>query len=503
MQKLYLKNRVLELVLIAFMLIGMGKASQALAFEQFQHADSIFNSLPVEVRMLNKKLDVNLLFSENTRQTNDDTYYLPDTVEVLSVQNNPRRTIFQYDNQANCTLKKFEKLENGEWFWFSYLSNTFDPDGNLMSSVTAIRENNAWVSVSKIIYTYTTNRKLKTKTNQIWDNGAWLNQEKLTNTWNSNGYLVAALTEVWAEDVWASSEFEIFVRNDDGSFLEYTKQTWDGTNWINAAHISNVFNNGLVETSTFQVGINNEWYNTERYSYSYNAQGQNTSYIVSVWADDQWIDAYKYNYTYNSLGYEDSGLIQVWLDNTWQNQTYSLYTLDGFGSLQSALTQTWSNNAWLNESLLTFDYDGNGNAFEGNYYIWDNDSWEQSVDQEIVMTYDNGIKEIKVNGYHAEASYFSMLVGNLENNLSEKLQFGLYPNPAATSLTIEVERNFLLEAVQIFDLTGKLIQAIELPHNVNNALKFSISVSDVPNGLYFVRAFGSGTTSVKKLIISR
>lgn len=503
MQKLYLKKHVLKLILIAAMLVGLGEVNQALAFKQSQHADSVFNSLPLEVRMLNKKLDINLLFVANEKNPEDENYFLPDTVDVLSIQQNPRRFTYLYDNSANNTVIKNWKFENNSWNWFAYTSFSYDNFGNVTSVLNAVRPADVWVNVSKQTNTYVGNGLLKTELKQFWNGSAWQNDEKITNTWNSNGYLVAALTEVWAEDVWASSEFEIFVRNDDGSFLEYTKQTWDGTNWINAAHISNEFNNGLVETSTFQVGINNEWYNTEKYSYSYNAQGQNTSYIVSVWADDLWIDAYKYNYTYNSLGYEDSGLIQVWLDNTWQNQTYSLYTLDGFGSLQSALTQTWSNNAWLNESLLTFDYDGNGNAFEGNYYIWDNDSWEQSVDQEIVMTYDNGIKEIKVNGYHAEASYFSMLVGNLENNLSENLQFGLYPNPAATSLTIEVERNFLLEAVQIFDLTGKLIQAIELPHHVNNALKFSISVSDVPNGLYFVRAFGSGTTSVKKLIISR
>ncbi len=503
MQKLYFKNRVLSFAVMIFMLIGMGMANQALAFDQSQHADSVFNSLPLEVRMLNKQLDVNLLFDASLKNTDDDNYFLPDTVEVLSVQHNPRRQVFIYDNLARNTVIQLWSLDNGNWFYYSFISNSYDNSGNLETKLTSVRQNGVWVSVSKEINTYEGNGLLKTNVKQLWTGSAWQNEVKTTNTWNSNGYLVAELKELWIDDSWSSDEFEIYVRNEDGSFLEYTKQSWDGTNWINEAHVINEFENGLVQNSVYQNGVNNEWVNAEKYTYSYNAQGQNTSYTIASWSNEQWEDIFRFTYTYNALGYRDSGLVEQRIDGNWQNEEYSFYTSNGFGSLLSSLTQVWENQIWLNQSLYTYDYDGNGNALEGNYYQWVSDSWSQIADNQMTFRYDNGVYQLKVNGYYAEASYFSMLVGNDEISTTGPSQIKIYPNPATSLLTIELDGEHALQAIQIFDLTGKLVRNIELSENVNNALKFTISLADVPNGLYFVEALGDKNLIVKKLTISK
>ncbi|MFO7722852.1 MAG: C10 family peptidase [Bacteroidales bacterium] len=75
--------------------------------------------------------------------------------------------------------------------------------------------------------------------------------------------------------------------------------------------------------------------------------------------------------------------------------------------------------------------------------------------------------------------------------------FSLYPNPAATSLTIDFPESFTADVLMIFDVNGKVVLSRSLPGSPT--LPFVLDISDLPEGVYLVRAGGFS----RKMIVRR
>ena len=92
----------------------------------------------------------------------------------------------------------------------------------------------------------------------------------------------------------------------------------------------------------------------------------------------------------------------------------------------------------------------------------------------------------------------------LTNGVSEAA-FGpsyleLFPNPASKALRIHYELDGSDYAlITIFDATGREVKS--LPVSLNTLAQLDLDVSDLPNGLYFVRLGGSKGVITKELVI--
>jgi len=75
--------------------------------------------------------------------------------------------------------------------------------------------------------------------------------------------------------------------------------------------------------------------------------------------------------------------------------------------------------------------------------------------------------------------------------------FRIYPNPANTFVQIE-SLNSKVKSCEIFDVTGKLVQQIDL-----RSLNFRISITDYPEGLYFIKIKTDRESLTKKIIVRR
>ena len=76
-------------------------------------------------------------------------------------------------------------------------------------------------------------------------------------------------------------------------------------------------------------------------------------------------------------------------------------------------------------------------------------------------------------------------------------RFTLYPNPANSIITIKVNKK--IDAVKIYDLTGRLITDY-LKQDGNTQ---QLDVSRYPNGIYFVTVISKGKETTQKLIVNR
>ncbi|WP_420378608.1 T9SS type A sorting domain-containing protein [Gilvibacter sp.] len=75
-------------------------------------------------------------------------------------------------------------------------------------------------------------------------------------------------------------------------------------------------------------------------------------------------------------------------------------------------------------------------------------------------------------------------------------QVVMYPNPAGDELQIQWNANEPLEAITIFDITGKQVLNLEL----NQQTGLSVDVSELATGLYLVKFQSSAGTAVQRLI---
>ena len=86
-----------------------------------------------------------------------------------------------------------------------------------------------------------------------------------------------------------------------------------------------------------------------------------------------------------------------------------------------------------------------------------------------------------ISGYSESLPYefITCIVGIVEN--SQPIFEAIYPSPATEMLTIKFRDNIINDQIQIFNPLGVLIKAI----NVSGSTK--INISDLTNGLYFIR----------------
>ena len=73
----------------------------------------------------------------------------------------------------------------------------------------------------------------------------------------------------------------------------------------------------------------------------------------------------------------------------------------------------------------------------------------------------------------------------------------LYPNPATNAVNIALDIN-VFNSVQVVDLAGNTVLHTNIDKNIT-----SLNVSHLQNGVYFVRAIGTGGIQTQKLVISR
>jgi len=83
---------------------------------------------------------------------------------------------------------------------------------------------------------------------------------------------------------------------------------------------------------------------------------------------------------------------------------------------------------------------------------------------------------------------------NVDSFLSDK--FNLYPNPATNIVNITNSKNMLVNQIEIYDVTGKLIST----QNYNNETEIHLNVENLNSGTYLLHLQTNEGTVVKKLI---
>jgi hypothetical protein len=77
--------------------------------------------------------------------------------------------------------------------------------------------------------------------------------------------------------------------------------------------------------------------------------------------------------------------------------------------------------------------------------------------------------------------------------------YKVYPNPASTQLTVEIEGQASYENLELFDAMGRVV----VRESLNDSGKNTIDLSHVPSGMYVVRLLGKAQQATESLWIRK
>lgn len=111
------------------------------------------------------------------------------------------------------------------------------------------------------------------------------------------------------------------------------------------------------------------------------------------------------------------------------------------------------------------------------------------ANKDSLMITNGGIYECKIVDPNSNCpldtttfiSEFNCIISNVIESKSNNLLGSLFPNPATENITITLNKQIENERIQIYSAVGQLMKEVKASQKVK------INISDMPNGLYFIR----------------
>lgn len=193
-------------------------------------------------------------------------------------------------------------------------------------------------------------------------------------------------------------------------------------------------------------------------------------------------------------------LIKIALEEN--NLSEAQQKFDNLVDISEDETELSDYSTLYNNVLLDIYSNHNGNFYELSeaqkedlYSIYNNGTYAAGYAKYLLIKYD-GFEWIP-NNCERDGGSERKANPNLENTSSNLVK--IYPNPAKNTLFLaincDVDDN---SEIAIFDLTGRLVQQSKIKSENDQ-----ISLSELSDGVYFVRVFVNNEVSIHKLVVTK
>jgi hypothetical protein len=132
-------------------------------------------------------------------------------------------------------------------------------------------------------------------------------------------------------------------------------------------------------------------YNTKKIDITYDANYNNTGYILLTYIGGAWDTTSKYTFIYNSSNDKLNETIQTWSSGVWMNDEQYIYTYTSNNEELTELDETGSGSTWVPNDSTTIMYDANYNDTSYTSLTYNGSAWVN--DYQFIFTYDNNNNE--------------------------------------------------------------------------------------------------------------
>lgn len=306
-------------------------------------------------------------------------------------------------------------------------------------------------------------------------------------------------------DTWINDGNEITVRNTTNTFMFQNDKIVKrlqlvayGANTLETEQFYNYDNNGRLTFDSSIFSYNSNPFSYKAY-YHYNNNNQCIKYVAKTANDTSYYYNYGYTldklnlyeyysfnttsgkkllekeqYTYDSQGRVDEVIIYYSYDNVTTTNLYKHgYTQDGKLLWMTRYEKNTSGNNWLMGDSTAINYK-NGVADTSYGYLASNGTaW---------------------NNWPSLRYTFNTNFTGIHANVQSPLSFTVYPNPARSTLNIQLTDNAKIKMVTVSDLLGRTVLA--------STASAVIHLENIKPGTYFVTVETEQGKGTKKIIIT-
>lgn len=245
-----------------------------------------------------------------------------------------------------------------------------------------------------------------------------------------------------------------------------------------------------VFAKSYDQGMSWNYFNCDSSLWVFDAKMTSANHIAIVGGtDDQWI-----------VG--DTGKSTVSFDGgtTWsainQFANHDIVGVDFYDDLHGYCVGginslfTWTGFTPMGSIWYTSD--------GGLTWTMDNSNYNDQL-KDVLIVNDSLAYAAGNNGYILKNTALGSTLGVLEN--VNEMKVTIFPNPVQETLNISIESsNILKQTISIMDISGRLINTVELPRSDSD---IRIDVESFEKGIYFVRIENEKFSIIRKIIKSK
>lgn len=395
---------------------------------------------------------------------NKDSFNLKyNTINLVTVRN-----FFQYDTAAGGAWKNKEV-------------STMEYDINKQLTVQVDTSSNPAIG-HRYEFTYNGNNREIQKLDKLWNSGtsSWKNYLRYSTTYNAFDSVNVYLTESWnMSNTWQNSLRYVHTYNSQKLDSLVAIEQWNLGSGVWGGYVQNFYTydtNGNNTSYVRKVWVNHlsAFRNELRSDYGYDGSNKLISYAPADWdtATNGWKNTYRYSYSYNAQGLLENELTEKYNTNSgeWDFGSYVTHTYDVNNRPTVILSQKRENNLWENLSRITYTRNANGYRTR---YLWE--FWNTNT-----LAW--------VNSSAMDYWYATKTSTGIEEQQQDALY--VFPNPSANNVVF-VNADKIL-AYEVYDLTGRTVTQGTLQLGTN-----SIIVNEA-KGIYLLKAGNAVMRIVKE-----
>jgi hypothetical protein len=271
---------------------------------------------------------------------------------------------------------------------------------------------------------------------------------RITQTFNNYGNVLITLTERNGPNSWYNWERKSYTYDANGNMLTELQENSSEVGWNFYNSNKNTYTydaNGNMLSYTYEKWENNAWVNVDKRNYTYDVNGKMLYFTYEKWQNNAWVLIVKNTFSYDINNNLITELSELWQNNMWINSYKFSYNYDVSGNKITHLEQSWQNNMWVNRIKYSFSYNGNNKIITELREDWNNNIWENY--EKYTYTYDaNGILLNKLwESWYGNSTYNYTYTydanGNMLTEIKEYLDNNIWLNYWKYTYTYDTHGN--------------------------------------------------------------
>ncbi len=229
--------------------------------------------------------------------------------------------------------------------------------------------------------TYDAENRLTQEVVKEWVNGAWINASRETNTYGPFG-ITNFLLEEWDGSAWVGAYRLSYTFDANGNQTSGQRDNWSGSMWVGSTKTISTYdadNQRIVKVT--QNFVSNNWRNQSRDSYTYDTAGNIVIATYESWniGSNIWQFSSRAFLTYTATGQLETDLSQEYNNGNWEDDTRQTWTYNGQGYLTRNLKEAYASGTWQNTQRTDYTPNSLGLFTETIRYTWTNATWNEST----------------------------------------------------------------------------------------------------------------------------